>query len=174
MLLIMTDDVGFGAPSTFGGVIPTPALDRDRQSGASLHAIPFHGALFADSCGVDHRTQSSLGRLRRGLGKSTGFPGYDSIIAKDSATLGTILKTTATHFVVRQGPQHANLSGQPGRTVRPMADRNGLRLFLRIRRRRHQPVAAEPVSATRLPSIRTWTSRDGTSQPAMADEAIDG
>src|SRR6476646_2118382 len=24
VLLIMTDDVGFGAPSTFGGVIPTP------------------------------------------------------------------------------------------------------------------------------------------------------
>ena len=28
VLLIMTDDVGFGAPSTFGGVIPTPNLDR--------------------------------------------------------------------------------------------------------------------------------------------------
>src|SRR5271169_1876776 len=26
ILLIMTDDVGFGAPSTFGGVIPTPAM----------------------------------------------------------------------------------------------------------------------------------------------------
>ena len=28
VLLIMTDDQGFGAPSTFGGVIPTPAMDR--------------------------------------------------------------------------------------------------------------------------------------------------
>jgi hypothetical protein len=28
ILLIMTDGVGLGAPSTFGGVIPTPALDR--------------------------------------------------------------------------------------------------------------------------------------------------
>jgi hypothetical protein len=28
VLLIMTDDVGFSAPSAFGGVIPTPALDR--------------------------------------------------------------------------------------------------------------------------------------------------
>src|SRR5262249_882675 len=28
VLLIMTDDAGFGVPSTFGGVIPTPALDR--------------------------------------------------------------------------------------------------------------------------------------------------
>ena len=31
VLLIMTDDQGFGAPSTFGGVIPTPAMDRTRQ-----------------------------------------------------------------------------------------------------------------------------------------------
>src|SRR4029079_13201365 len=28
ILLIITDDVGFAAPSTFGGVIPTPTLDR--------------------------------------------------------------------------------------------------------------------------------------------------
>src|SRR5580704_2236338 len=28
ILLILTDDVGFSAPATFGGVIPTPTLDR--------------------------------------------------------------------------------------------------------------------------------------------------
>jgi Sulfatase len=33
ILLIMTDDVGFGAPGTFGGVIPTPALDRIAKAG---------------------------------------------------------------------------------------------------------------------------------------------
>jgi uncharacterized protein (TIGR03000 family) len=33
VLLIMTDDCGFGAPSTFGGVIPTPALDRVARMG---------------------------------------------------------------------------------------------------------------------------------------------
>src|SRR5262249_30612440 len=33
VLLIMTDDVGFGAPGTFGGVIPTPTLDRVAQMG---------------------------------------------------------------------------------------------------------------------------------------------
>src|SRR5215831_2901205 len=27
VLLIMTDDSGYGVPSTFGGVIPTPALE---------------------------------------------------------------------------------------------------------------------------------------------------
>jgi arylsulfatase len=33
VLLIMTDDSGFGVPSTFGGVIPTPTLDRVAESG---------------------------------------------------------------------------------------------------------------------------------------------
>src|SRR5262245_50909334 len=32
ILLIMTDDSGYGVPSTFGGVIPTPALDRVAKS----------------------------------------------------------------------------------------------------------------------------------------------
>ena len=33
ILLIITDDVGFAAPSTFGGVIPTPTLDRIANMG---------------------------------------------------------------------------------------------------------------------------------------------
>ena len=42
---------------------------------------------------------------------STGFPGYDSIIGPDNATIGTILKgQRLRHVVVRQEPQHAGLS----------------------------------------------------------------
>ncbi len=52
VLLIMTDDVGFGAPSTFGGVIPTPALDRIANSGPALYAVPFHRALLAHARGA--------------------------------------------------------------------------------------------------------------------------
>jgi arylsulfatase len=33
VLLIMTDDTGFGVSSTFGGVIPTPTLDRIAANG---------------------------------------------------------------------------------------------------------------------------------------------
>ena len=40
ILLILTDDVGFGAPSTFGGVIPTPAMDRIAAAG--LRYTNFH------------------------------------------------------------------------------------------------------------------------------------
>ena len=42
VLLIMTDDEGFGAPSTFGGVVETPALDRLARNG--LRYTQFHSA----------------------------------------------------------------------------------------------------------------------------------
>jgi arylsulfatase len=39
-LLIMTDDAGYGVAGTFGGVIPTPALDRIASMG--LRYTQFH------------------------------------------------------------------------------------------------------------------------------------
>jgi Sulfatase len=39
VLLIITDDAGFGVPSTFGGVIPTPTLDRIANNGLRYNNI---------------------------------------------------------------------------------------------------------------------------------------
>ncbi|HMF14957.1 MAG TPA: sulfatase-like hydrolase/transferase, partial [Gemmataceae bacterium] len=92
VLLIMTDDVGFGAPSTFGGVIPTPALDRVAKAG--LRYTCMHSTALCSPT----RAANITGRnhLSAGFGvvseQSTGFPGYNSIIEKDKATIGRILK----------------------------------------------------------------------------------
>jgi arylsulfatase A-like enzyme len=92
VLLIMTDDVGFGAPSTFGGVIPTPALDRIAKAG--LRYTQFHSTALCSPT----RAALITGRNHHSAGfgviseQSTGFPGYDSIIAKDKTTIGRILK----------------------------------------------------------------------------------
>jgi arylsulfatase len=91
ILLIMTDDVGFAAPSTFGGVIPTPALDRIAANG--LRYTNFH------STSLCSPTRAALitGRNHHSVGfgvvseTSTGFPGYNSVIGKDNATIGRIL-----------------------------------------------------------------------------------
>ena len=65
VLLIMTDDVGFGAPSTFGGADPDADAGPHRERGPALHAVPLDGPVLADARGPDHRTQPPLGRLRR-------------------------------------------------------------------------------------------------------------
>ena len=88
----MTDDVGFGAPSTFGGVIPTPALDRIAKAG--LRYTQFHSTALCSPT----RAALITGRNHHSAGfgvvseQSTGFPGYNSIIPKDKATIGRILK----------------------------------------------------------------------------------
>ncbi|MDQ1286256.1 MAG: hypothetical protein QG663_1689, partial [Thermodesulfobacteriota bacterium] len=91
VLLIMTDDVGFGAPSTFGGVIPTPSLDRIANAG--LRYTNFHSTALCSPT----RAALLTGRNHHSVGfgvvseMSTGFPGYNSVIGKDSASIGRIL-----------------------------------------------------------------------------------
>jgi arylsulfatase A-like enzyme len=91
ILLIMTDDSGFGVPGTFGGVIPTPTMDRLAKSGLRYNNI--------HSTALCSPTRAALitGRNHHSVGfgviseQSTGFPGYNSIIPKDKATVGRIL-----------------------------------------------------------------------------------
>ena len=65
VLLIMTDDQGYGVSGTFGGVIPTPTYGSHRQGGIALYAVSLHGALLADAGCADHRPQPPFGRVRR-------------------------------------------------------------------------------------------------------------
>src|SRR3989442_15098708 len=92
VLLIMTDDQGYGVNGTFGGVIPTPALDRIAAAGlrytqfnSTALCSPTRAALIT---GRNHHSVGNgvLGEL------STGYPGYDSVIGLDNAAIGEILK----------------------------------------------------------------------------------
>ncbi len=91
ILLVLIDDEGFGAPSTFGGVIPTPTLDR--LAGDGLRYTQFHTTSLCSPT----RAALITGRNHHSVGfgviseASTGYPGYDSVITKDKATIGRIL-----------------------------------------------------------------------------------
>ncbi|MBP6777209.1 MAG: arylsulfatase, partial [Piscinibacter sp.] len=92
VLLIITDDAGFGVPSTFGGVIPTPTMDRLAKEGLRYNRM-FSTALCSPT-----RAALITGRNHHSAGfgviseQSTGFPGYNSIIDRDKATIGRMLK----------------------------------------------------------------------------------
>jgi arylsulfatase A-like enzyme len=91
ILLIITDDAGFGVPSTFGGVIPTQTMERLAHEGLRYNRV-FSTALCSPT-----RASLITGRNHHSVGfgviseQSTGFPGYNSIIGKDKATIGRIL-----------------------------------------------------------------------------------
>ena len=92
VLLIMTDDAGYGVSSTFGGVIPTPTMDQLARVG--LRFTQFHSTALSSPT----RAAIITGRNHHSVGfgvvaeQATGFPGYDSVIGPDNATIGAILK----------------------------------------------------------------------------------
>ena len=92
VLLIMTDDQGYGVSGTFGGVIPTPSMDRIANAG--LRYTQFHSTALCSPT----RAALITGRNHHSVGfgviteMSTGYPGYNSVIGPESATVGTILK----------------------------------------------------------------------------------
>ena len=92
ILLIITDDQGYGISSTFGGVIPTPTLDRIGNMG--LRYTQFHSTALCSPS----RAALITGRNHHSVGfgviseQATGYPGYDSIIGPENATIGRILQ----------------------------------------------------------------------------------
>src|SRR5262249_11857575 len=86
VLLIMTDDVGFGASSTFGGPIQTPNFQRIADSGLRYNMFhttalcsPTRAALIT---GRNHHTNAS-GVITE---FATGYPGYNSLVPKSSGS----------------------------------------------------------------------------------------
>jgi len=92
ILIILTDDVGFGASSTFGGPIPTVTMDRLANAGLrynNFHTTalcsPTRAALLS---GRNHHTAATGVIMEAG----TGFPGYNTLMPKSAGTFAEILK----------------------------------------------------------------------------------
>jgi arylsulfatase len=92
ILLILTDDVGFGASSTFGGPIETPNFQRIADAGLRYNMFhttalcsPTRAALIT---GRNHHTDAS-GVITE---MATGFPGYNSLVPKSSGSVGEVLR----------------------------------------------------------------------------------
>ena len=92
VLLIMLDDVGFGSFEAFGGPVPGPALDGVAQRG--LRFNQFHTTALCSP------TRASLltGRQHHAVHMggiteiANSFPGYDSAIPPEAATIAQILR----------------------------------------------------------------------------------
>jgi arylsulfatase A-like enzyme len=92
VVLVLTDDVGFGAASTFGGPVPTPELDALAARG--LRYNRFH------TTGICSPTRAALltGRNHHTVGSgmladiASPYPGYTSRIPRSAATVARILR----------------------------------------------------------------------------------
>lgn len=91
ILLVLTDDVGYGATSTFGGPVPTPTFDRIAERGLRYSAFhttamcsPTRAALLT---GRNHHAVGT-GRITE---SAMAYDGYTSIIPDSAATIAEVL-----------------------------------------------------------------------------------
>ena len=101
VVVVMTDDVGYGASSTFGGPIPTPTLDALADRG--LRYTRFHTTAMCSPT----RAALMTGRNHHlvGAGRVTemavAYDGYTSVIPDSAATIAEILRSNGygtAHF----------------------------------------------------------------------------
>jgi arylsulfatase len=92
VLLILMDDVGFGASSTFGGPVPTPNFQRVADNGLRYNTFhttalcsPTRAALIT---GRNHHSVAS-GVITE---MATGYPGYNSLIPRGAGSIGEVLR----------------------------------------------------------------------------------
>jgi len=92
VLLVLIDDAGFGNPSTFGGPVRTPTLDRLAEVGLRYNA--FHVTALCSP------TRAALlsGRNHHSIGFGSvtevhsGYPGYDAEWPRSAASIAEILR----------------------------------------------------------------------------------
>ena len=113
VLLVLIDDAGFGAPSTFGGPIDTPSLTRMADGGLKYNR--FHVTALCSPT----RAAMLTGRNHHAVGfgqigeLSSGYPGYCALVPKDCAPFPRILKENG-YATGAFGKWHLTPDGQQG------------------------------------------------------------
>ena len=92
IVFILIDDVGYGQYGTFGGQVPTPALDRVAAEG--LRFTRFHTTALCSPT----RAALLTGRNHHSTGNgviteaATGYDGYTGIIGRNVGTIAEVLR----------------------------------------------------------------------------------
>jgi arylsulfatase len=92
IVLVLLDDVGFGASTAMGGVIDTPALDQLASGGLRYNNFhvnamcsPTRGALLSGR----NNHQIGFGPIAE---SAAGYPGFNSVWPKSAASIAEVLK----------------------------------------------------------------------------------
>ena len=92
ILIILMDDVGPGTPSTYGGEVNTPTLDRVAKMGLSFNR--FHSTAMCSPTRAALLTGRNHTRVGNGqiAALANDFDGFSGVIPKTSATVSEVLK----------------------------------------------------------------------------------
>ena len=91
IVVVLLDDVGFGAAGTFGGPVETPALDALAHDG--LRYNRFHTTAICSPTRAALLTgrNSHAAGVGSVMNTATSYPGYRGVLREDTATIARIL-----------------------------------------------------------------------------------
>lgn len=90
IVLIILDDLGFADTGTFGGLVPTPALDALAANG--LRYNRFHTTAICSSTRAALLSGRNHHRVGFGTISESGFPGYNGLWARSTASVAEMLR----------------------------------------------------------------------------------
>ena len=159
VLIVLLDDVGFGASSVVRWAVPDPDRGAAGRRRPALQPVPHHGSVRAHQAGAAHRPQPSLGRHGQhhrdrdlGAGQQLAAPEHQGAAGHDPQAQRLL------DGAVRQVPRGAGVAELADGSVRRLAvGWRRVRDVLRIHRWREQPV--RPGALRRDDTGRT--ARDG-------------
>lgn len=91
VLLIMTDDVGYGASSTFGGPVETPAFDAVAKEGLRYSTFTTTGICSPTRAALLTGRNHNAVNVGNVTDAASAFDGYTSVIPKSAATGARLL-----------------------------------------------------------------------------------
>ena len=151
ILIILIDDVGFGAVERLRRSLPDAERRDAGGERAEVQPLSHDGAVLADAPGAADRPQPPLGRHgrhhrdRHRLARLLLGAAQHDVADRQDAEAERL-----RHGAVRQVPRSAGVGDQPRRPVRRLAHRRRrLRVLLRLHRRRGASVVSR--RSTRAP-----------------------
>ena len=97
VLIILLDDVGFGASSAFGGPSATPTFERLADGRPKLHPVPHDGAVLTDAGGAAVGPQPPHVGMGGITEIATAAPGYNSLRPNTCAPLARDAQAQRLH-----------------------------------------------------------------------------
>jgi len=100
VVVVLLDDVGFGAAGTFGGPIETPTLDQ--LAGEGLRYNRFHTTAICSPTRASLLTGRNPHAANVGavLNSSNRHPGWQGVLGKETATVAEVLRQNGYHTAV--------------------------------------------------------------------------
>ena len=137
ILIVLIDDAGPALPATFGGEVHTPTMDRIVKEGIAYNR--FHTTAMCSPTRASLLTGRNHHRVGNGqIGElANDWDGYCGVIPRSSALVAEVLKDYG-YATWAWGKWHNTPANEttPAGPVRKLAYEPGLRVFLRLSRRR--------------------------------------